>query len=574
MKNIYISTIALLALIFNSCETYEGALTPNEFSDYTFICSGYTSGSEEMNYIDLNSVVSFMNLSKGDIAHYWEIEEGCAFVTEDYPDFAAGNYDSITLEGLISTEDTAHIHFGESGVFTVTLVALFEEAVSYQPSEGSELYESYYSEELGGYMIRTEFNFMALGDVAAAISVYKSDGTKVLSMDAEDNVEEGSYGSITITEDETLTVVFDDILSDPNSFTYNFNDGTPDVVETLGEDGMPASVAVTYRTPGSSYSMGSIILLREAIDEYEEMSSSKATKSIPLIITVEEAEYVESPIDLVAGSLTATTSSVSFEVSSLNKLYIGEDAAADFTLMVSNTEAGVTDKAITIVEATLSSDYTTVTLVLDSDDPLYTNDEITLSYSGQGINDGNKNYLTDFTSESVEFYESVIDTAYYDFETTGASWKSSKTANAWSYSDEQVHSGAYSMKYTNTEAYSGNTFNKSSDQYMVTTEFSQTYTLKFKAFVTEDSTVTDTTAFIFYTTYTYTKIFGATMTALENFEKGKWMDLEITFTNGSAPNNDNAAADDSIQVGLLQPDVCTVYFDQIDMVVQSSRPTL
>lgn len=573
MKKIYIAIIALLTLSVNSCETYEGALTPNEFSDYAFVCSGYSSGSTEMNYIDLSSVVSFIDLSKGSLAHYWEIEEGCNFVTSDYPDYSSDNYDSVMVEGSINTDTTVHVFFDQEGSYTVVLSALFDEYLTYQPTEGGEIYETYYSDELGGYVIRTEFNFMVFGDVNAAYSIYKPDGERVLSVDIDGNVD-AVYGSISITEGESITVVFDEIVSSPNTFTYNFNNGSPEIVETLGDDGMPKSLTVTYRTTGSSYSMGNIIIQRTAEGDFEDMSASKTTLSVPLYITVEEMEYIESPIELVDDSLIATSNSVTFDLDCLNKLYVSDDAAADFTLMVNNTTAGVVDKQITITDVEMSADYKSITLSF-ADDMLYTNDEITLSYSGgDGVNDSKSTNLTPFDNVSVEFYESVVDKDYYGFETSGASWKSSKTPDAWSYSDEVVYSGVYSLKYTNAEAYSGNTLYISSDQYMINTEFSQTYTIKFKLFITEDSVVTDAAGVIFYTQYTYTKASITTMTSsLENFVQGEWMDLEVTFTNGSAGNNDNLKENDSIQIGLIQPDVCTVYFDEIDMVIQSSRPT-
>ncbi|MFR9519395.1 MAG: hypothetical protein SNI51_04220 [Rikenellaceae bacterium] len=571
MKKIYIAIIALLTFSMNSCETYEGALTPNEFSDYAFVCSGYTSGSTELNYIDLNSVISFIDLSKGSLAHYWEISDGCSFVTSDYKNYGSDNYDSVLIDGSVNTDETVHIFFKEEGEHTVVLSALFDEYVTYQPKEGGEIYESYYSEELGGYVIRTEFNFLAFGDVNAAYTIYKSDGTEVLSRDLDDNIDE-TYGSITITEGDYITLVFDEIVSSPNTFTYNFNNGSPEIVETLGEDGMPAMLTVTYREPGSAYSMGSILLQRTAEGDFEEMTASKVSLSIPLFVTVEDMPYTSSPIKAVEDTFTATSNSLTFALESLNKLYIEDDVVDDFVLIVNNSAVDVVDKLIPITSVELSADYKSITLLFEGD-MLYANDEITLSYSGDGVNDSKSTNLTAFDNLSVGFYESVIDRDYYGFETSGASWKSSKTPDAWSYSDEQVSSGSYSMKYSNTEAYAGNTFNKSSDQYMITTEFSQTYTLKFKAFVTEDSVINDTVGFIFYTTWTYTKVYDTNMTALSNFEKGKWIDVEITFTNGAAANNTNLAEDDSIQIGLLQPDVCTIYFDEIDMAIQSSRPT-
>ena len=178
MKNKYIinSLIAAAMLSVVGCK--------NDYDPMDTLCdvSWYTSETIKQSgvyKVNVDSFISFMDLSQGCLKHEWIIEEGSKFLKNDF-NYKDGNLSSQVDEnkGLVSTRQQESVFFAKPGMTKVVLRNVFSEWVRSNTSEPVEAVK-----EGDDWVLTKEFPIDVYGKLDPAVTVKKLDGTVVLDIE-------------------------------------------------------------------------------------------------------------------------------------------------------------------------------------------------------------------------------------------------------------------------------------------------------------------------------------------------------------------------------------------------------
>lgn len=402
MKNIkkYIVLCGII-LAFLACEEKEYAdfTPPDELSDVSWLIGTQPFVQNPFN-INVETPISFLDLSQGTVSHEWIIEEGNKFLKTGWTSNDS-IFDSFIREDvdLTLTEPKAFVLFRNGGFNKVRLLNKFNEKVVYRSSQGN--LEAVQDSE-GLWVIDTTFTFDVYAKILPAFTVFKG-SEEVLKITGEDETsleDEANWPTVEIEAGQALFLLDNTVIGRSNGVVWLTPNGVP-------ERSTGANSSVSFFKLGT-YNLGSIRATRG-----DQLPQAIAEKVMPLKVRVIQSSQ---PFEF-DGALTEDESEViRFRVNGEVVPFTGEED--NFTVHVTNTVSGF-DQDIAVASARVSEDNPIfVELVLT--DPIYNSDEVTVTYNGNGnIQSVDERTLGAFGPEIVamHFGESVIpEQAHASFE--------------------------------------------------------------------------------------------------------------------------------------------------------------
>ncbi|WP_297086505.1 hypothetical protein [uncultured Draconibacterium sp.] len=423
MKKINFIYLLILLAAFVSCE--EDYVAPNSFSDVSWYSPQHQSLDENYPIIGQGQYYSISDLSQGELSHQWELLDPNIY-------FLGGTLvrNDSTLEekiigggniGDISEDKTVHLYFPEGGIQSVRLYNTFDDTVSFV-AEDTVLY-SYYDEALGVHVFDHTFTVDVYFDVVADYLVYDPDLNVIDLASATDTLV------ITIEAGQALHFAQKvDSIYHITDVTWNIPGGSP---QTSFED----SVKVTFYVPGT-YSNLRFTASRNA----QNIPSGSDRDTIPLKVVVEPSS---APF-LVAGVTKINSNSVRLQLSGQAA---GTLSKSDFTVTARNADKGE-DFAIGVASVNMIDDRTALELTFA--DPIYSNDEVIIEYSGSELmsTDGRTIEPATVTLDPIDPENLVTDPG---FENGADTWVSppefdgGRVTDAANYSTDMPKDGSYSM---------------------------------------------------------------------------------------------------------------------------------
>ena len=384
MKNIKIISLFLsLLLVFVSCneEEYADYTAPDDLSDVSWLI-GTERFSQKPFSINIDTHISFLDLSQGAVSHEWIIEDGNFFlkegfkITDSLPQFINPDL------GLTSTEGKAHVLFGKSGENKVRLYNKFTQPVSYNSSVGT-----FKAKQEGNlWVIDTTFTFDVYANILPAFSVLK-DGIVILTVTAEDMpslANEANWPTIEIEAATSLQFRDETTIGRPNGRTWFAPDGVPAQIGGIDP-------VIKFFKLGT-FNAGSFKSYR-AID----LPKAESTKIIPLKVKVIKSSQ---PFVFDGAAKEAENEVISFRVNGEVVPFSGE--AGNFTVNVANAVSGFNQNIPVQIARVKESDATFIELVLSA--PIYNSDTVTISYSGGAIQSADERNLGAFGPEVVAMH--------------------------------------------------------------------------------------------------------------------------------------------------------------------------
>ena len=406
MKNIKIIISILCIAMLWTCnkDEYQDYDAPDELSDVVWLIGLDTNRNEDDRFdINIETNISFLDLSQGVVSHEWIIEDGNNFLNEgfDTNDSLPAFIDNDA--GLSITNPKAHVLFNNSGLNKVRLLDKFNKPVSYTSSQGT----LHAVQEGNLWVIDTTFTFDVYANLNPAFKVYQ-DGVEILSVTEADMPSIDDIDSWPTVDVEAATALtFEDLstVGRPNGRSWRYADGTPTQV-----NGETAQVKF-YRLGTFSGEMRSF--------RVAPLPTSNITKLIPLKVNV-----IPSTQDFVFDGVLkeAEDESISFRVNGEVIPFSGQEN--NFTVSVVNPDSGF-NQIVPVQSAQVSSDDSIfVRLVLSQ--PIYNSDQITVTYNNasNAITSADGRVLQSFGPENVGMYfgNSILPggtNSWASFETTG-----------------------------------------------------------------------------------------------------------------------------------------------------------
>lgn len=444
MKNIIKIATVLLAVVFMACE--EDYIAPTDFSDVGWYTTEFRKDSAQWS-AGVNSYVSFSDLSVNAIDHTWIIPEGAFFLKGTITRKDTIYTDLIVNPGETETDDkTIHVLFTEPGQQFVTLRNIFKDSVAFRgldtvaavkQADGRWLYEK---------------QFMV--DVYDSI---KAEG-KIFYKGAEIPLSEDT---LVIEAGESIDFVDVSTQGRPNERSWS----------VAGKNSGDSIATVTFTRLGV-YSAA--------------LRSSRSGENIP---GGSDFLRIPNPIKVIPSSLpfeqigTITEREDETIVMSFNGEF--EDFGGQESYFTVNVEA-VGDVAVKKVEKN-PADGSQLFLTLT--EPIYQNDNITVSYSGGNLMSIDTRSLESFSNEPVEMYQNPnLAGPDSGFEVGGAGgtagWEATWNSNGTTeYTTEQVASGSYAMKLIPDDDGKFASIQSSTDSEFFELEEGVIYELRFKVYV-------------------------------------------------------------------------------------------
>ncbi|SDR70702.1 hypothetical protein SAMN05216503_0532 [Polaribacter sp. KT25b] len=375
MKKYIIKTLLLSLLVLVGCnEKYADYTAPGEINDTSWIIGFDQNKSAENAYlINIDTYISFLDLSQGYIDHEWQIEEGNKFLEEGFT-----KNDSLPLfiknDEITTSDEKAHVFFRKKGLNTVRLYNTFSSPVTRETSLGT-----YTSKKVGDlYVVDTTFTFDVFGYIEPAFRILQ-DGVVKLEVSAEDMPSLDNEAEWPVVEVKAATsLTYEDLTVEgrPNSRKWNIPDGTP--ATSNGE-----SAIIKFFRLGT-YNAGTITSNR-----FGSFPTASAEKIIPLKVKVIQSDL---PFEINGQIKEAEDEVLSFQVTGEIEDFTGQESF--FTVNVKNEGF---DQNIAVSQAKRSdSDGTYIELKLS--ESIYNSDVITVNYSGGSIQSTDERILADFTA--------------------------------------------------------------------------------------------------------------------------------------------------------------------------------
>ena len=386
MKTIRITLLALSLVLFWTCDEdqYQDYEAPDTLSDAAWVI-GIDQNSQEPFSINIDTHISFFDLSQGAVSHEWQIQTGNHFLKED---FDPGSEDLIpfidTEVGTAKITPKAHVLFRNNGQNTVRLLNKFSEPVTYNSSAGPV-----FSVPEGNlWVIDTTFVFDVFAKIKPAFKVLQ-DGVEILNVSENEmpTIEDlDSWPTVDVEAGTALTFMDLTETGRPTGSSWRFPEGTPDQVGG-------ATANVSFFQLGTF--TGEMRSFRQAPDP-----NALEIKLIPLKVNV----IPSSQPFVFSGQLKEDESEkISFQVNGETVNFSGQEG--NFTVSVSNVASGLMNQIIPVASASVSTtDATFIELALAQ--PIYNSDTITVSYNNatDGITSTDTRVLQSFGPENVQMF--------------------------------------------------------------------------------------------------------------------------------------------------------------------------
>ena len=378
MKKYIIKTLLLGLLVLASCnEKYADYTAPGEISDTSWIVGFNQSIPKEDAYlINIDTHISFLDLSQGFVDHEWTIEEGNAFLKEGFT-----RNDSLPLfiknDETVTTDLKAHVLFRKKGLNKVRLYNTFSSPVTRETSLGT-----YTSTQVGDlHVVDTTFTFDVFGYVKPAFRILQ-DGVVKLEVFADDMPSLDNEDEWPVVEVKAATsLTYEDLSVEgrPNSRRWDVADGSP-----VSANGVTSNFKF-FRL--GTFNAGTITANRSNLGRT--YPSASVEKIIPLKVHVVQSDLAFE----INGQIKETEEEVlRFQVTGEIDAFTGQESF--FTVNVKNDAF---DQNIAVSQARISdTDGTYIELTLS--EPIYNSDAITVNYAGGTILSTDERLLNDFSA--------------------------------------------------------------------------------------------------------------------------------------------------------------------------------
>lgn len=564
MKNKIANILMLSFLLLVSCnEEYLDYNAPdNDLHDTSWII-GFNplTPKEDQLLINIDSYISFVDLSQGLTDHRWVIEKGNNFLRER---FTAS--DSLPLfiknNDTISKDAKIHVFFRKPGLNKVRLFNTYTSPISHKTSIGT-----LESKKVGDlYVIDTTFTFDVFDHIKPSFRILQGTTEKcVVTADSIPSLSnKENWPIVEVEAGGALT--FEDLseIGRPNSRKWTVPNGSPATAN--GE-----TATIKFFKLGT-FEAGNILVNRTNIGRTYPNASTE--KIIPLLVKVIKSSQ---PFT-INGQIKETKEEIlRFQVTGELVPFTAQESF--FTVHVKN---GTFDQNIAVKNAKVSeSDATYIELTLN--DPIYNSDEITVSYAGGTIASSDERSLEDFVSPVTvtPYFGNNILSFNSGFEDSDSAANKAFASTYWvgdgnSYGSgyyyerttDKFASGSASMKFESTDANPFPTPFISSSAFAAPDGIAAgTYSMSLKLFIESGSDIKAFRTIINKPTWVQKDW------DLESLERGKWVELkqEVVFT-GDVPT------DATFQLRILSalnPGVTgaqKLYIDDISLIVIELRP--
>ncbi|RED96017.1 hypothetical protein [Marinoscillum furvescens] len=524
MKNIIKIATLLLAVVFMACE--EDYVAPTDFSDVGWYTTEFRKDSALWS-AGINGYVSFSDLSVNALEHAWIIPGGAFFLEGTITRKDTVYSDKIVNRGdTVSDEKTIHVLFTEPGQQIVTLRNYFKDSVAFR---GLDTVAAVQQPD-GRWLYEKQFMVDVYDSIKAEAKIFYKGAEIPLSED-----------TLVIEAGESIDFVDVSTQGRPNDRGWS----------VAGKNSADSISTVTFTRLGV-YSAT--------------LRSSRSGENIP---GGSDFLRIPNPIKVIPSSLpfeqigTITEREDETIVLSFNGEF--EDFGGQESFFTVDVEA-VGEIAVKKVEKNPADGSQ---LLLTLSEPIYQNDNITVSYSGGNLTSIDTRSLESFSNEPVEMYQNPnLAGPDSGFEVGGAggtagwepTWDSSGSIE---YSTEQAASGSYSLKLS-YEA--GGNF--VSAQSSTTSEFFQleegvVYELRFKVFVDPSNDAAALSPWIRSDTPGW---FGKQFwTSTGDVTKGEWTELVKEYEH----NNSN---EDFYFMFRHNSAAGPMYIDDWSIAVKEERP--
>ncbi|KAA5823725.1 hypothetical protein FPF71_13610 [Algibacter amylolyticus] len=408
MKNNIVILMFLLAVLFIGCQKDDDYEAPNSFSDVGW----YFSDTEGNLATKINGYITFADLSQGVVSHEWSIGGGSYYL-----EMPIARQDSI-FDGKIigsgtSTEKTVSVWFKKSGLQGVRLYNVFDEKVTFR---GRKDEENVFidAEQVGDkWVIDTTFIVDVYDSIVPQIRIEHAEGGVVGHTNPQDTIFVEAGGTLNFFDETTI--------------------GRPDTWEW------------NVGTAKSNDQNASIVLKKLGIFKAT-LSISRTGQNIPGDF---EFYRIPSPIKVIPSSqpfVVTPTDLMERKDQTIQVPFNGEfDAFIDqesfFSVKVNGAEFNIASVSINLDDATI--------LDIKLSDQIYRNDDITVSYDGNGTLLSTDTRVPEaFTDLPVAMFQH--EAIKFDFETGGENFVPRDGENLATttigISTEQAASGTNSLK--------------------------------------------------------------------------------------------------------------------------------
>ena len=422
MKKIFLKIILINLLFLVSCtEDYIEYNAPDEVSDFTWVVGlDQNKTREDGLKINIDTHLSFIDLSVGYVAHKWTIEDHNRFLK---PGFKKG--DSLALfiknEASVTTDAKAHVLFTKSGINTVQLYNTYDAPVTKKTSLGTlksvetnglHVIDTTFQIDVYGYIkpvFKIQRNITNGGDKEELID-FTIDEVVTANSDVSSDVFTVPTGSISLTDKSTWPTVEVKVAG---SLTYEdlshtFADGStgrPNNRKWETSDGSPATgngvnqIMKFFRL--GTFEAGTITANRLNLGAI--FPQAATTKPIPLMVKVVASN--DNP--LVINGKANETQDEKLRIQVTGEIEDLDNKQGFFTVNVTNVGySGV----IPVKNVTMDQDNLTF-MELELTQPIFSSDVITVDYAGGDIKSKDGRTLADFNTEVNSFLGASILTA-------------------------------------------------------------------------------------------------------------------------------------------------------------------
>ncbi len=438
-KLIYIC--ALLPLIFGGCkEEYTPVDTVTDVAWYT---------SETVKQVlpykkQVGSFISFMDVSQGALTHEWEVTDGIQFLQSEF-DVASDSLDQFidaSKAGTKNTDLVMHAYLSTPGLHTVTLRNVFASKVVSNEVDSISVEAELLPD--GNWLFEREFPIDVYGEIKPAFKVLKSDGTEVLAVASNQVVnlaDSASWPVVQVEAGDHLILIDETTEDRPNASEWT-------IVGSKATTYAGDTVNPMFMKLGTF--CGSALLAKRI----EPLPLAATRKVIPLNIEVipSSKPYVLDGIPAQAGAKSRTVQfSTTGEVGT-----IAADEDFMFEVRVVNTKAAYDEIVGTAGISISPTDATKLELTLLTD--IYNSDQITVTYTGTGIQSVDGRTLGQFANMKVQMVndaKNVLPEAFnggFETEATNISgaavwWSANNLQGFVARSTEQKASGSASLMF-------------------------------------------------------------------------------------------------------------------------------
>ncbi|WP_066219020.1 hypothetical protein [Formosa haliotis] len=563
MKNIKLILPILCVLLGFSCsdDDYVEYTAPDDLSDVSWIISIDKFAVNPFS-VNIDTFMSFFDLSQGTVSHEWQIEEGNHFLKSGFaPNDTLANFIDEAAGLKIDTEK-AHVLFNNPGINKVRLLNKFKHPVSYNGKDGK--IEAVQEGDL--WVIDTSFVFDVYENIKPAFKVFQNDAV-VLDVLADDMpLLKDSLSWPEVEVEAGGELVFEDAttVGRPNARSWVVPHGTP------AQTGGVTAVIKFYKL--GTYNAGSMKSSR-----INELPKYNTEKLIPLRVKVIQSTQ---PFVFDGNLKELENETITFRVNGEIAPFTGQEQ--NFQVHVVNSVSGF-DQIVPVHSAKVSSNSTIMELKLTQ--PIYNSDEITVTYTSDGgIQSLDQRTLQSFGPETVsmhignnilksgswasyEIYMDALNRGYLG--PNGAFWVgANNTAQDpnWSRTEERASNGLASVKLS-VEELSKNFQLFSYGLGTIDLVEAGTYEVSYMVYLDPNSSIT-----AFRTYGDIVPEFGQSWD-LSGVTKGQWTQVKQIITVPAITEKLKltllVSPDDNPGAGVGRQ---TIYFDDFALKVVEVRP--